>query len=123
MDPLGEIMKTIQGGGESNCFHIDKGLLYYRNDEYSDWRLCIPKGQIRETILHDNHEAPIAGHPGRLKTYSNIARTYYWPGMSKDIKKHVQECNACQRTKKSHFPPAGMLQPMPIPHRPWSSLG
>jgi hypothetical protein len=123
MDPLGEIMKTIQGGGESNRFHIDKGLLYYRNDEYSDWRLCIPKGQIRETILHDNHEAPIAGHPGRLKTYSNIARTYYWPGMSKDIKKHVQECDACQRTKKSHFPPAGMLQPMPIPHRPWSSLG
>ena len=122
-DPLRDIMKTIQGGGESKRFCIQNGLLYYRNDEYSDWRLCVPASKIREAILHDNHDSDIARHPGRMKTYSNVARAYYWFGMGKDLKKHVQECDACQRTKKSHLAPAGKLQSMPIPHRPWSSIG
>jgi hypothetical protein len=119
---LKELRKTIQGGGESVRFRIENGLLYYRNDEYSDWRLCLPRSQLREDIIHDNHNARVAGHPGLTKTYSNIARTYYWPGMAKDIRRHVQECDACQRTKRSNQPPAGNLRPMPIPPKPWSSI-
>jgi hypothetical protein len=117
------LYKTIQDGRESERFKIDKQLLYYRNDETSDWRLCLPNCQIRDDIIHDNHDARIAGHPGIIKTYSNIARAYYWPGMAKDIRTHVQECDACQRTKRSTQPPPGELQPMPIPAAPWSSIG
>jgi transposase InsO family protein len=116
------VMNTIHGGGESERFRIENGLLYYQMDEYSAWRLCIPKGKLRDEIIHDNHDAPIAGHPGIDKTYSNIARAYYWEGMGRDIKRHVQYCDACQRTKKSHLPDAGELRPLPIPHRPWSSV-
>ena len=43
--------------------------------------------------------------------------------MGKDIRKHVQECDACQRTKPSNHPPAGRLHPLPIPERPWESIG
>jgi hypothetical protein len=43
--------------------------------------------------------------------------------MGKDIRKHVQECDACQRTKPSNQPPAGRLHPLPIPGRPWESIG
>lgn len=121
-DPLGKIINTIQGGGKSERFKLTNGLLYYQCDEYAPWRLCIPKGEVREAILHDNHNAEIAGHPGISKTYSNIARAYYWPGMGKNIKQHVQHCDACQRTKKSHLPDAGVLRPLPIPYKPWSSI-
>jgi Reverse transcriptase (RNA-dependent DNA polymerase)/RNase H-like domain found in reverse transcriptase/Integrase zinc binding domain/Aspartyl protease len=116
------LYKTIQDGRESERFKIEKQLLYYRNDETSDWRLCLPNCQIRDDIIHDNHDAKIAGHPGIIKTYSNIACAYYWPGMAKDIKQHVQECDACQRTKKSNQAPPGLLQPMPIPATPWASV-
>jgi Integrase zinc binding domain len=116
------VTKTIQGGGKRVRFRIEDGLLYYRNDEYSDWRLCLPKSELREDIIHDNQNARVAGHPGLTKTYSNIARTYYWPGMAKDIRRHVQECDTCQRTKRSNLPPAGILRPMPIPSRPWCSF-
>lgn len=116
--------KTIQDGRESERFKIDQQLLYYRNDETSDWRLCLPNCQIRDKIIHDNHDSKVAGHPGIVKTYSNVAGTYYWPGMAKDIRKHIQElCDACQRTKKSAQPPSGKLQPMPIPATPWASIG
>ena len=43
--------------------------------------------------------------------------------MGKDIRKHAQECDACQRTKPSNQPPAGRLHPLPIPGRPWESIG
>ena len=43
--------------------------------------------------------------------------------MSKDIRKHVKECDACQRTKASNQPPVGELHPLPIPQRPWQSIG
>lgn len=122
-DQLNNIIKSIQEGRESKRFKLDKGLLYYQADEYSSWRLCIPRGEICEAILHDNHDIAIAGYGGIAKTYSNIARSYYWPGMGQDVKHHVQTCDACQRTKKSHLPEIGVLQSMPIPHRPWSSIG
>ena len=48
---------------------------------------------------------------------------YYWQGMSTSIRKHVRECDACQRTKVTMQPPSGLLQPLPIPERPWRSIG
>jgi transposase InsO family protein len=42
--------------------------------------------------------------------------------MAKDIKRYVQECDACQRTKKSSQPDAGELQSMPMPGAPWASI-
>ena len=73
-------------------------------------------------MIHNNHDLAIAGHSGYIKTYAKIARAYYWPNMGKDIRKHVQECDACQRTKSVNHPPIGKLQPLPIPSRAWESI-
>ena len=74
-------------------------------------------------MIHDNHDLAIAGHRGYIKTYSKIARTYFWPNMNKDIRKHVQECDICQRTKPSNHLSAERLHPLPIPERSWESIG
>jgi hypothetical protein len=109
--------------GTSTRYTIKEKLLYYRTDEYEHWRLCLPDIPYRQQVIHDNHDLAIAGHPGFVQTYSKIARLYYWPNMSQDIRKHTRECDACQRTKASTRPPAGELQPLPIPERPWKSIG
>ena len=106
----------------TNRYTIDNGLLYYRVDEFSPWRLCLPDIPYRKIVIHNNHDLAIAGHPGYIKTYAKIARTYYWPNMGKDIRKHVQECDACHRTKSANHPPIGKLQPLPIPNRAWESI-
>ena len=122
--PLGKLIKEVEKREEpTNRYTVENGLLYYRTDEFGPWRLCLPDIPYRKTVIHDNHDLAIAGHPGYIKTYSRIARTYYWPNMGKDIRKHVQECDACQRTKPSNHPPAGRLHPLPIPGRPWESIG
>ena len=40
----------------------------------------------------------------------------------KDVREFVAACTVCARNKASHRPPAGLLQPLPIPNRPWSHI-
>jgi hypothetical protein len=42
--------------------------------------------------------------------------------MKQDIKSYVKECDTCQRIKSKTTRPAGLLQPLPIPPRPWYSI-
>jgi hypothetical protein len=42
--------------------------------------------------------------------------------MKSDIRKLIRECDICQRVKSENVSPAGLLQPLPIPARPWLSI-
>ena len=42
--------------------------------------------------------------------------------MWKDVKEFVLSCDVCSRSKIPRHRPYGLLQPLPIPHRPWSSV-
>ncbi len=56
------------------------------------------------------------------RTYNKISSSYYWPKMSREIKKFVQTCDICQKTKPRRHAPYGMLQPIPIPSRPFEVI-
>ena len=71
-------------------YTIDDGLLYYRTDEYSPWRLYLSDISFYQTIIHDNHDLAIAGYPDYIKIYSKITRIYYWPNILSDIWKYIQ---------------------------------
>uniref|UniRef100_A0A3B3CQT4 Integrase catalytic domain-containing protein n=1 Tax=Oryzias melastigma TaxID=30732 RepID=A0A3B3CQT4_ORYME len=42
--------------------------------------------------------------------------------MASDTREFVQACSVCARGKASHRAPAGLLRPLPVPHRPWSHI-
>ena len=122
--PLENLIKEMKRHEEpTKRYTVEKRLLYYRMDEYGSWRLCLSDIPYRKIVIHDNHDLAITEHSRYIKTYSRIARTYYWPNMGKDIRKHVQECDAFQRTKSSNHPSVRRLHPLPIPGRPWESIG
>ena len=58
--------------------------------ETSPARLCIPKGPIRLKLLQDNHDCAFSGHQGRDRTFWNLSRYFYWPGMGKSVKEFVK---------------------------------
>src|SRR5208337_1957560 len=97
-------------------FKFQDRLLYFEEN-----RLCIPC-KLQLQILHDYHDAVIAGHPRWVSTYENIARFYFWPKMSRDVRKYVQSCDSCQRQKPSTQSQYGLLHPLTIPNRPWESI-
>ena len=85
------------------------------------WRLYVPKGAWRLRLLKEHHDAGSAGHPGRARTYSRLARLYFWPGMSIDVKRFVRSCDVCQRMKSGRQN-QGLSQPLTVPEQPWQHI-
>ncbi len=92
------------------------GLIYLH-----DGRLCIPNSKsIRELLLHQHHDNE--NHFGVGKTYQALSRRYFWPGLSKDVRKYITSCSQCLRNKSNNQVPAGLLHPLPIPHERFSDI-
>ncbi len=101
-------------------------LLNQRFSKENDWilhddRIYIPE-PLRLEILKKHHDAPPAGHPGRAVTLDLIRRNYSWPGLQRQVRLFVTSCDTCQRVKADHHKPYGLLQPLPVPSRPWEDL-
>src|SRR6185369_13659284 len=62
-------------------------------------RLVVPpQKDIITKILQEDHDNLTSGYLGHDKTYERIARTYYWPRMSKDVKIESPTTNKSHRT-------------------------
>ena len=77
---------------------------------------------VRTQVLQWGHSSLLACHPGIARTLSNLKQRFWWPTMSRDVKGFVAACDTCARSKTSNQPAAGLLRPLPIPHRPWSHI-
>ena len=77
---------------------------------------------VRTRVLLWGHSSLLACHPGIARTLSNLKQRFWWPTMSEDVKGFVAACDTCARSKTSYQPAGGILQPLPIPHRPWSHI-
>jgi len=102
-------------------FEARDGLIYFRDAENS--RLCIPEvKEIRSKLLCEAHDSVVAAHQGIEKTYSALSRRFFWCHMGVSVKRYVNSCLICQRTKSTGASGAGMLQPLPIPSSPWQDI-
>ena len=62
-------------------------------------KLCIPKGETRNKILHDHHKS-VYGAPRKVrKTIKLIKAMFYWPKMKKEITKYIKNCTECRQSK------------------------
>ena len=56
-----------------------------------------------------------------MKTLHRAKTDWYWPGMKSDVQAYIRGCDTCQRIKHKTSKPAGLMQPLSIPPRPWHS--
>ena len=84
-------------------------------------RLFVPLS-VRPPVLQWGHSSRISCHPGFRRTLVLLQQRFWWPSMAADTKEFVAACSVCARIKASHQAPAGLLRPLPIPHRPWSHI-
>ncbi|KAF7366187.1 TY3B-TY3B protein [Mycena venus] len=89
--------------------YSENGLIFFE-----DWqglnRLCVPS-KYRASVMSEIHDTPSeAAHAGYHRCYNRLAATYYWPKMSRDLKK---------KSKPRRHAGMGLLQPIPIPSRPF----
>ncbi len=96
----------------------EKGLIYFQDSE-GNTRLCVPTA-LRADLMKEKHDIITEGaHGGYFKTYNRITSNYYWPKMSRDIKRFVNSCDVCQKIKPRRHAPFGKLQSIPIAFNPF----
>ena len=67
---------------------------------YKEGKVYVPKDEkLRAEIIRLYHDTPIGGHGGQWKTVELVTRNFWWPGITKEVKRYVEGCNACQRNK------------------------
>ena len=55
-------------------------------------------------------------------TYQLVTRQFIWPGIRNFINGYVATCESCQRNKTVLHRKHGLLNPLTVPSRPWSSI-
>ena len=118
-DPItAALLKDLaQDQGVHDEYKLDDGLLFFQG------RIAVPDNiNIKREILSACHDGATAGHFGIFKTCELVSRSYHWPGLRQFVKKFVTTCDTCQRNKTVRHKPYGLLQPLPVPEIPWSSI-
>ena len=84
-------------------------------------RVYVPK-PLRSRLITWAHTSLGTGHPGTTRTQQLLSSLYWWSTLNKDVQTHVQSCSVCAQSKVPRHLPAGTLEPLPIPQRPWTHL-
>jgi hypothetical protein len=123
-DPL--FCKVLSNPEHHKPFSVENGLIYTKN-RGGEIVLCIPSGRaangksLRGIIAEQAHE--VIGHFGGQRTADYVRRWYWWPRVNGNIEEFCKSCETCQQVKTSNRKPVGLLHSLPIPTRPWESIG
>jgi hypothetical protein len=105
----------IEHPEQFSLYTLQNGLLFYGQ------RLCIPRCKTtREMLLHQYHDRE--NHFGITKTRQKLATEFFWPYLSRDVRKYINSCPTCLRNKSSNQAPAGFLHSLPIPADRFSEI-
>ena len=65
-----------------------------------DGKVYVPKDKkLRAEVIRLHHNTLVGGHGGQWKTTELVTRNFWWPGVTKEVKKYIEGCDACQRNK------------------------
>lgn len=122
-DPL--FSKILMDPAKYARYATSKDLIVVTNQS-GERVVCVPQGMlgeksIRGVIIEQAHE--IVGHFGAAKTAEYVRRYYWWPGINAMADTFCASCTICARSKPSNQKPSGLLHSLPIPDRPWESIG
>jgi len=119
-----EVIKAVK---EIKCI----GVKVLRNEEWREYEgLMLKKGKVyvsknkklRAEVIRLYHDTPVEEHRGQWKTTELVTRNFWWLGISKEVKRYIEECDTYQRNKNHTQAPASRLMPNLIPEKPWSYI-
>ena len=115
INPQSELLPYLKNR-EHLFFGADGELLINLNNNTR----TIPADVMKTDIIQSYHDKN--GHPGEQQSIKQLARNYFWPGLSKDVKNYVKSCHECQISKPNLHPrkaPQGMSE---TPNDAWEFI-
>jgi len=111
------IQKLQQQADPKRRFHLQDGLIYFRN---RIWLGGTPQLQLK--MLRAFHDSTVGGHSGFPVTYRRVRLLFAWPKMKQQVHNYVQTCNTCQLAKPERINYPGLLEPLPVPEGAWHPI-
>ena len=112
-DPEAPVVEKVNTFGGGVIKHSPQKVITFDNNISLEAKL---------EIFEKYHDSKTAGHPGYKKTLELIRRHHSWPGLPSDLKRYIANCVTCARAKSRRHKPYGLLQPLPVPFKPWDSI-
>jgi len=106
-------VKELQG----NEWQMDGDLVLKEEKVY-----VLKDEELRAEVIHIYHDVPAAGYRERWKMVELVTRSYWWPGITRDMGRYVEECNLCQRIKNKTEVVIGKLKLSEVSRKPWTHL-
>ena len=90
---------------------------------YKEGKVYVPKDdKLRAEIIRLHHDMPVGGHGGQWKIVELVTQNFWWPGITKEVKRYVEGCDACQHNKNCTEQLAEKLMPNSIPEKLWMHI-
>ena len=112
MDMKGAIRLKFNGGRRTAVAQFGRKVIN---------RLVVPLNS-RKAVLKLNHDSPVAGHMGMLRSWQRIRNCFWWPGMKEDVEQYIAQCDLCGKNKHSNRQPKAPIQQTDIPTLPLERL-
>ena len=123
-----DFLDSIKTGYVADSFYstnggwIESGHVVYHDGLY--WRhgrLCLPNNRvIINKILYELHDT--AGHRAYASTLAKALDRFWWSRLRHDVRAYCDACPTCRRIK-TRAQAAAPVQPLPVPPRPWHTVG
>ena len=119
-----EVIKTVEEMKRA-------GVKMLRNKEqrevdsimYIEGKVYVLKDdKLRTEIIRIHHNIPVGGHGEQQKTVELVTRNFWWPGVTKEVKRYMEGCDACQQNKNCTEQLTGKLMPNSIPKKPQTHI-
>ena len=82
---------------------------------YKEGKVYVPKDKkLRAEIIRLYHNILVEGHGGQQKTVELVTRSFWWPGVIKEVKQYMKGYNSCQKNKNYTEQLASKLMPNSI---------
>ena len=111
---------------EENQVKFERGTGVNSDLWYYNGRIVVPSHArhkvLRQLIIREHHDTPLAGHQGVARTKESISRLFWWKGLHQEVCKYVHGCRQCAVSKHSRQKPFGLLQPLPPPKYCWEEV-
>jgi len=67
---------------------LKEGKVYVSRDE-----------KLRVEVIRLHYDMPVREHGGQWKTIELVTRNFWWPGVTREVKRYVEGYNVYQRNK------------------------
>ena len=74
---------------------------------------------FKARVLNHVYNSPLVRYSSDLNSLHRAKQNWHWQGMKSNLKRHIKECEVCQRVKSGTTTLTRLLQPLSIPSKPW----